>query len=112
MVYADVFRSPATGGRPIRPLSAGASRYRPSRNTEEKRIIMVFGFYQFDSRNWVPQISSAAADETWDCSVILLRRFHRLRQRRHYFKQIANDPIIRDFEDRRLGILVDGHDAL
>ena len=30
----------------------------------------------------------------------------------HHFEQIANQPVIRDLEDRRIGILVDGDDDL
>src|SRR5579864_7834793 len=39
-------------------------------------------------------------------------RLESFSNRRHHFEQVADDPIIGYFEDWRLGILVDRHDAL
>jgi hypothetical protein len=43
---------------------------------------------------------------------ILLSRFQRLGEGRHHFEEISDDAVVGHFEDGRLGILVDGHDAL
>ena len=40
-----------------------------------------------------------------------LRRLHRLGQRRQHLVQVADDAVVGDGEDRRVGILVDGDDA-
>jgi hypothetical protein len=41
-----------------------------------------------------------------------LRRLHRLGQRRDHLKQIADDAVIGNLKDGRVGIFVDGHDTL
>ena len=47
------------------------------------------------------------------CAPAILRssRFHRVDHRRHDLEQVADDAVVGDFEDRRVGILVDRDDG-
>src|SRR5438445_9162264 len=44
--------------------------------------------------------------------VVLLRLAHRFGERRNYLEHIADDSVVRNFEDRRVLVLIDGDDRL
>src|SRR5439155_15523813 len=43
---------------------------------------------------------------------VSLSRFQSIDERRHDLEQIADDAVVRNLEDRRVGILVDGNDRV
>src|SRR6516225_4314301 len=60
----------------------------------------------------MPTLPAGLSMEAQQAPALLLGGFDGFSQRRHHFKKIADDSIIGHFKNRRVGVPVDGHNAL
>src|SRR2546421_3836804 len=92
---SPIFLTVSCGKRQSRSISAAIGRISPWANS---RAVA-----------WISSCSSVS----FSCMILFFEKSLELfGQLRHHLEEVADDAVVGDLEDRRLGVLVDGHDHL